>query len=106
MRAAKKLNPKLLVIARTAYVRDADAVQSAGASRVVVAEAEVALAMTEADRALLQHGDAREEIARRTRSGRYDAVAVIGSGSRIARWLFGSVTRAVLRGAEVDTLLL
>jgi len=47
IQVAKQLNPGLLVLTRTAYVRDAKQLVDAGANVVVAAEAEVALAMAE-----------------------------------------------------------
>jgi CPA2 family monovalent cation:H+ antiporter-2 len=47
VRQATALNSELLILTRTAYLRDAAALREAGAQIVVTAEAEVALAMTE-----------------------------------------------------------
>lgn len=47
VRAARTLNPKIRVLARSAYVREVEAAMRAGAEVVVTAEVEVALAMTE-----------------------------------------------------------
>ena len=41
------LNPRLLVLTRTTYLREVPELKSAGATVIVTAEAEVALAMTE-----------------------------------------------------------
>ena len=47
IRHAKALNPRIHVLARASYLRDMQALQGAGAERVVSAEGEVALALTE-----------------------------------------------------------
>ena len=47
VRQANALRPGLLILTRTMYVREAKALRDAGADVVVVAEAEVGLAMTE-----------------------------------------------------------
>jgi CPA2 family monovalent cation:H+ antiporter-2 len=48
IRAARELNPRIRVLARTAYLRDVDTLRRAGAETVFSAEAEVGLALTEA----------------------------------------------------------
>jgi CPA2 family monovalent cation:H+ antiporter-2 len=62
IRAAKELNPKLLVLARATYVREVPELQKAGAPVVVAAEAEVAMAMTE--HLLVQLGATGEQLDR------------------------------------------
>jgi CPA2 family monovalent cation:H+ antiporter-2 len=47
VRIAKELNPSLVVLARTSYVREAGPAKTAGADIVIVGEVEVARAMTE-----------------------------------------------------------
>jgi CPA2 family monovalent cation:H+ antiporter-2 len=47
VRAARELNPKIRVLARTSYVRELETLKSAGADAVFSGEGEVALAMTE-----------------------------------------------------------
>ncbi|MBV6492036.1 MAG: putative cation/proton antiporter YbaL [Turneriella sp.] len=47
IREARQLNPKIKVLARTAYLRDAPDLQSAGADAVFTGEGEVALSITE-----------------------------------------------------------
>jgi CPA2 family monovalent cation:H+ antiporter-2 len=47
IRHAKALNPRIHVLARAPYLRDVPAVRNAGAERVVSAEGEVGLALTE-----------------------------------------------------------
>ena len=47
IRIARKLNPGLRIIARANYLREADAMRTAGAEAVFAGEGEVALAMTE-----------------------------------------------------------
>jgi len=47
-RAARELNPRVQVLARTAHLRDMDALKKAGADAVFSGEGEVALALTEA----------------------------------------------------------
>lgn len=59
---AKELNPKLKVLARSAYLRDVRAARAAGADHVVAAEAEVAIAMTE--RLMSELGATREQLDR------------------------------------------
>jgi CPA2 family monovalent cation:H+ antiporter-2 len=48
IRAARELNPRVHVLARTAYLREVAALRAAGADDVFSGEGEVALAMTEA----------------------------------------------------------
>jgi len=48
VRQARELNPRIRVLARTAYVREIQELRSAGADAVFSGEGEVALAMTEA----------------------------------------------------------
>jgi CPA2 family monovalent cation:H+ antiporter-2 len=62
IRAARQLNPTLLILARTTYVREVPALRKAGSSVVVAAEAEVALAMTE--HLLTQLGATGEQLDR------------------------------------------
>lgn len=47
IRQARQLNPKIRVLARTAYLREIDVLRGAGADAVFSGEGEVALAMTE-----------------------------------------------------------
>jgi CPA2 family monovalent cation:H+ antiporter-2 len=47
IRLARELNPEIRVLVRSAYLRERPALRQAGADRVITAEAEVALAMTE-----------------------------------------------------------
>lgn len=47
IRIARKMNPTMRVLARANYLREADAMRSAGANAVFAGEGEVALAMTE-----------------------------------------------------------
>jgi CPA2 family monovalent cation:H+ antiporter-2 len=47
VRVAKELNPALVILARTSYVREAGPTRTAGADIVIVGEVEVARAMTE-----------------------------------------------------------
>jgi len=62
IRAAKELNPKLLLLTRTTYVREITALKAAGADLVVCAEGEVAFAM--AERLLGQLGATGEQLDR------------------------------------------
>jgi CPA2 family monovalent cation:H+ antiporter-2 len=62
IRVARELNPNLLVLARAAYVSEAQALSSLGANAVVAAEAEVALAM--AERLLVRLGATPEQLDR------------------------------------------
>jgi monovalent cation:H+ antiporter-2, CPA2 family len=48
IRLARELNPKVLILVRTNYLRDVETLRQAGATHIVTAEAEVALSMTEA----------------------------------------------------------
>jgi CPA2 family monovalent cation:H+ antiporter-2 len=48
IRLARELNPEIHVLARTAYLRDLEALRKAGADSVLSGEGEVALAFTEA----------------------------------------------------------
>lgn len=62
IRAATALNPALLVLARCAYLSEAELLRAAGAHVVVTAEAEVALAM--AERLLTGLGASPEQLDR------------------------------------------
>jgi monovalent cation:H+ antiporter-2, CPA2 family len=62
IRVAKELNPTLLILARTTYIREIAALTEAGAPVVVSAEVEVALAMTE--HLLVQLGATGEQLDR------------------------------------------
>ncbi len=62
IKEAKRLNPKINVIARTAYLREADALIAAGADAVFSGEGEVALSMTE--EILRNFGATAEQIER------------------------------------------
>ncbi len=56
------MNPKIRVIARTGYLREADELMDAGATAVFSGEGEVALCITE--RILEAFGATREQIDR------------------------------------------
>lgn len=62
IREAKHLNPKIRVIARTSYLREAEKLTAAGADAVFSGEGEVALSMTES--ILESFGATREQIDR------------------------------------------
>jgi CPA2 family monovalent cation:H+ antiporter-2 len=62
IREAKRRNPKIQVLARTAYLREAEALVDAGADSVFTGEGEVALSMTES--VLETFGATREQIDR------------------------------------------
>jgi monovalent cation:H+ antiporter-2, CPA2 family len=62
IRMARELNPNLLVLARSTYLREAEQLQAAGAQVIVTAEAEVALAM--AERLLMSLGATPEQLDR------------------------------------------
>ncbi|MEO8679012.1 MAG: cation:proton antiporter [Vicinamibacterales bacterium] len=62
IRAARELNPKIRVLARTAYLRDIDALKAAGADEVFSGEGEVAFAF--ADTILRGLGATPEQIDR------------------------------------------
>jgi CPA2 family monovalent cation:H+ antiporter-2 len=62
IRAAKTLNPEILVLARSSYVSEAEGLRRAGAEVIVAAEAEVALAMSE--RLLIELGATADQLDR------------------------------------------
>jgi CPA2 family monovalent cation:H+ antiporter-2 len=62
VRAARALNAKMLILARSAYAKESAALEKAGASEVVDAEGELALAFTE--RLLRRLGASAEELDR------------------------------------------
>ena len=62
IRAAKDINPSLLILTRTSYVREIAALKEAGADVVVSAEGEVAFAM--AERLLTELGATGEQLDR------------------------------------------
>jgi CPA2 family monovalent cation:H+ antiporter-2 len=59
---AKDLNPRILIIARTSYIAEVDVLRGAGASSVVSAEGEIALAMVE--RVMRQMGASADQLDR------------------------------------------
>ena len=69
IRLSRELNPKLRVLARTAYLRDVDTLHQAGANEVFSGEGEVALALTEA---ILQRLGATPEQMDRERIRAHD----------------------------------
>jgi CPA2 family monovalent cation:H+ antiporter-2 len=62
IRTARELNRRIRILARAAYLRDVPALRAAGADRVSAAEAEIALAFTEA--VLRELGATPEQIDR------------------------------------------
>jgi CPA2 family monovalent cation:H+ antiporter-2 len=76
-RVAKELNPKLSILARSAYVREVAATKGAGADFVVAAEAEVALAMSE--HLLTSLGASRDQLDRARERVREDLAAPPGA---------------------------
>ena len=62
IRAARELNPEMRVLARTAYLRDIDALKAAGADEIYSGEGEVAFAF--ADAILRRLGATPEQIDR------------------------------------------
>jgi CPA2 family monovalent cation:H+ antiporter-2 len=62
IRAAREINPGLLILTRASYVREIAALKSAGADGVVSAEGEVAFAM--AERLLTELGATGEQVDR------------------------------------------
>jgi CPA2 family monovalent cation:H+ antiporter-2 len=62
IRTARALNPDIRILARCAYLRDADTSKAAGADVVISAEAEVAFAM--AEHLLVDLGATPEQIDR------------------------------------------
>jgi K+:H+ antiporter len=62
IRAAKVINPSLMILTRTSYVREIAALKDAGADMVVSAEGEVAFAM--AERLLTELGATGEQLDR------------------------------------------
>jgi CPA2 family monovalent cation:H+ antiporter-2 len=74
IRAAKALNPDILVLARSSYVSEADGLRRAGAQVIVAAEAEVALAMSE--RLLIELGATADQLDRERDRVRAELAAV------------------------------
>jgi CPA2 family monovalent cation:H+ antiporter-2 len=62
IRAAKALNPRILVLARSSYISEAQELRRAGAEVIIAAEAEVALAMSE--RLLIELGATADQLDR------------------------------------------
>jgi len=62
IRLARAINPRVVVLARAAYLRDSHALRSAGANAVFSGEAEVAMALTEA--VLRRLGATSEQVDR------------------------------------------
>ena len=62
VRAARALHPDIVILARAGYLRDAPALRAAGATEVVSAEGELALAM--AERLLVRLGASAEQLDR------------------------------------------
>ena len=62
IREAKRMNPKIKVLARTAYLKEAEKLTISGADAVFSGEGEVALSMTES--ILESFGATREQIDR------------------------------------------
>jgi CPA2 family monovalent cation:H+ antiporter-2 len=62
IRAAKDINPSLLILTRASYIREVSALKEAGADVVVSAEGEVAFAM--AERLLTELGATGEQVDR------------------------------------------
>ncbi|MEY4580762.1 MAG: hypothetical protein RL701_5465 [Pseudomonadota bacterium] len=94
IRVAKDLNPALLVLARSSYLHEAEALKLAGAHTIVTAEAEVALAM--AERVLVDLGATPDQLDRErervrttldtsTSEPRADSPAPISAGVRQPR---------------------
>ncbi|AKT38622.1 cation:proton antiporter [Chondromyces crocatus] len=73
---ARSMNPDIQVLARTAFLREVQALKDAGASVVTVAEAEVALAMTE--HLLTQLGATVEQLDRARERVRTDLGSLVG----------------------------
>jgi CPA2 family monovalent cation:H+ antiporter-2 len=78
IRIARQMNSKLLVLARSYYLRDAPAMHQAGANHVFSGEGEVALAMTEF--ILRQLGSTPEQIDGERRRFREEAFRVDEAG--------------------------
>jgi CPA2 family monovalent cation:H+ antiporter-2 len=74
IRAAKALNPEILVLARSSYVSEAEGLKRAGAEVIVAAEAEVALAMSE--RLLIELGATADQLDRERDRVRAELAAV------------------------------
>jgi CPA2 family monovalent cation:H+ antiporter-2 len=70
VRLARELNPKVQVLARSAYLRQRSTLREAGADRVFAGEGEVALAMTES--LLRDLGATAEQIDRERERVRMD----------------------------------
>jgi monovalent cation:H+ antiporter-2, CPA2 family len=73
IRAARDLNPDLLVVARSNYLREISGLREAGANAVVAAEAEVAFGMVE--RLLTEIGATPEQIDRARDRARSDLLS-------------------------------
>jgi K+:H+ antiporter len=84
IRIARELNPEIRVVARANYVREQRSLLEAGARRIVTAEGEVALAMTEY--ILRELGATAEQVDRerdRVREDLYDAAPPEEAYSRL-----------------------
>jgi CPA2 family monovalent cation:H+ antiporter-2 len=62
IRAARDIYPKILILARSQYISDAERATAAGANIVITAETEVAFAMSE--RLLVQLGATSDQVDR------------------------------------------
>jgi CPA2 family monovalent cation:H+ antiporter-2 len=83
IRAARELNPRLEVLARTAYLREQSELRAAGADGVFAGEGEVALSMTE--HILRELGATSEQIDResiRIRDDLFEATKPAEPGDR------------------------
>jgi K+:H+ antiporter len=79
IRLAREANPRIQVLARTAYSKDASIIRTAGADHVFSSEGEIALAMTET---ILRHlGATAEQIDRERDRVRAELDPLPGGGS-------------------------
>lgn len=79
IRVARQLNPKLEVLARTAYLREQPELRVSGADEVFAGEGEVALSMTE--HIMRELGATEEQIDRESERIRNELFAKPGPGS-------------------------
>jgi K+:H+ antiporter len=83
IRLARELNPEIHVLARTAYLRDLDALRRAGADTIFSGEGEVALALTEA--ILHRLGATPEQVDRERERVHSELFGQVGEDDRAGR---------------------
>ncbi len=82
IREAKSMNPSIRILARTAYLSEADLLKDAGAMAVFSGEGEVALSMTE--HILDAFGATREQIDRERDRIRNEYIRPPGDAARLS----------------------